>query len=147
VTTDFKIERVKDLKQLRLLLAQDEDGLQEYVYSRLRIGDVWWISDHISGFGERQRHPWIIVRGYSAGRASIVACPRTTKTASSRRGVVTPSGILPDFDQEGLILLMMRRSFVARDFRDFDYVGRLSDRWIRKIQDFYKALAEGRTAR
>ena len=147
MTTDFKIERVKDLRQLRLLLAQDEDGLHEYVYRRLIIGDVWWIPDDVGGFGQGERHPWVIVRGYSSGRANVVACPRTTKPTSPQRGVMTPSGILPDLDQKGFILLVFRRSFVAGDFRHFDYIGRLSNHWIQKIQDFYKAQAKGKTAR
>jgi hypothetical protein len=145
VTTDCKIERVKDLRQLRLLFTQDEDGLKEYVYPQLRVGDVWWIPDSMSDFGESQRHPWVIVRGYSLGRANVMACPRTTKIAGTRRGLVTPPGILPGLDQRGLILLRFRRSFVAKHFRDFEYIGQLPNTWIQKIRAFYKASATGRT--
>jgi hypothetical protein len=147
VTTDSKIEQVNDLRQLRLLLTQDENGLKEYIYPWLRVGDMWWIPDSISGFGKDQRHPWVIVRGYSVGRASVIACPRTTKMTGSPRGLVMRSGILPALDQDGLILLKFRRAFAARDFRGFEYLGRLPDRWIEKIRAFYKASVTGRIAR
>lgn len=143
-TADSKVERVKDLRQLLLLLAQDENGLKQYVYPRLRIGDVWWIPDSVSGFGVAQRHPWVVVRGYSVGRANVTACPRTTQLASAHRGLVTPAGILPELDQKGLIILRFRRQFVARDFRGFDYVGRLPDCRIQKIRAFYKASTTGK---
>jgi len=136
--------RVKDLGQLRLLLAQDEDGLRKYVYPKLRLGDVWWIADHVSGFGERGRHPWAIVRGYDTITVGVVACPRTTKISSARRGIVTPAGILPGLDQDGFIVLKHRQLFLAKDFRSFDYVGRLSERCIGKIQNFYRVMAEGK---
>jgi mRNA-degrading endonuclease toxin of MazEF toxin-antitoxin module len=147
VTTDGKVTRVKDFNQLRLLLAQDENGLHEYVYSRLRLGDVWWIPDDVSGFGEGERHPWIIVRGYSARQVSVIACPRTTSMSSTRRGIVTPAGILPALDQDGLIVLKLRRSFVAKDFLNFEYIGRLPESWMQKILDFYQAMAEGKMTR
>jgi mRNA-degrading endonuclease toxin of MazEF toxin-antitoxin module len=147
VSTDVKIAQVKDLRQLRLLLAQDENGLKKYVYPRLRLGDVWWIPDDVSGFGDGQRHPWVIVRGYSPRRANILACPRTTTIRSPQRGIVTPAGILPDLDQDGFILLMLRRSFVAKGFRRFDYIGRLPEGWLQKIRSFYEALVKSKATR
>jgi len=147
VTTDGKTAQVKDLSQLRQLLARDENGLQEYVYPKLRLGDVWWIPDDVSGFGEGQRHPWVVVRSYSTRRASIIACPRTTTASNPQRGIVTPAGILPSLDQDGLIVLKLRRSFVARDFRSFEYVGRLPQSWRQKIVDFYRSLTEGKMTR
>ena len=147
MTTNVKITRVKDLSQLRLLLAQDENGLKEYVYLRLRLGDVWWIPDNVSGFGTKQRHPWLIVRGYSAGRTSIIACPRTTSISDPERGIITPAGILPGLNQDGLVVLKLRRSFIVKDFFNFEYIGRLPKSWIQKILDFYQAMAEGKMIR
>jgi len=141
VTPSVKIDRIKELSQLRLLLTQEETGLKEYVYPKLGIGDVWWIPDQFTGFGEKQRHPWVIVRGYSERRANVVACPRTTGIGNSRHGIVTPAGVLPELDQVGLILLKHRRSFVAKEFRGFGYVGRLPEKWAQRIIDFYGSLA------
>ena len=145
MATSVKIDRVKKLGQLRRLLTQDESGLKKYVYPKLAVGDVWWIPDQFSGFGGKQRHPWVIVRGYSEQRANVIACPRTTGIGNSRRGIVTPAGVLPELDHIGLILLKHRHPFVAKDFRSFRYVGRLPENWVQKILDFYK-LSRGKQA-
>lgn len=145
VVTKTKTTRVKDFGELLLLLTQDEPGLEEYVYPRLRLGDAWWIPDEITGFSQKQRHPWVVVRGYSPRLASVVACPRTTDIRCIQRGIVTPADILPGLDQDGLFLLRFRQSFVARDFCYYEYIGRLPENLIRRILDFYGTLAKGET--
>lgn len=140
-TVKGKKGKVKGFRQLLSLLAQDNQGLNDHVYTRLRVGDVWWIPDNITGFGQKERHPWVIVRAYSSGRANVIACPRTSAVANSSRGIITPANILPGLTQEGLFILKHRRSLAAKDFRDFEYIGQLSRKWIRMIQSFYKTGA------
>ena len=134
-----KITSVNDLSRLRLLLTQDEEGLAEFVFPNLQIGDVWWIPDSVSGFGDKEQHPWVVVRRYQPGRANVMACPRTTDTRNSTRGIVTPAGVLPDLDQEGLIVLAHRRAFAAVDFASYQYSGRLPTIYIQRILSFYRS--------
>jgi len=141
---DDKPTLIKTLNQLRILLTQDENGYAEYVFSRLRFGDVWWIPDSISGFGGKERHPWLIVQGYSPKRATVIACPRTTRLKNRHNGVILPAGILPELDKEGLFLLRHRRAFIPDHFRDFVYIGQLPENWIRKTLDFYRAPRESK---
>ena len=134
--------RTKNLRDLRKLLTADEDGLEKFVYSNLRLGDVWWIADTVTKFGERDRHPWVIVRPYSPLRPNVLAAPRTTKYYNKNhksRGVLTPAGKPSGLDEEGLVLLSIKRTFLAKDFRDFDYIGRLPEDIIKKIRSFLQA--------
>ena len=89
---DEIIKRVKDLSKLRILLTQEETGREEYLYSQLEMGDVWWIPDSITGFSiERVRHPWVIVNGYSSHMASVIATPRTSsyRPKNVKRGLLS----------------------------------------------------------
>lgn len=142
VTSDVKIKRVRELSKLRLLLAQDEDGLETYVYPKLQLGDVWWIPDDISGFSDRERHPWVIVRSYSPNQSHVVACPRTTQTTSPQHGLATPAGVLPGLDKRGFLLLKFRRPFIAKGFREYRYIGKLPHHWIEEIRTFYRGQAQ-----
>lgn len=147
MANDETIKHVKDLSELRILLTQDDTGREEYLYSQLAFGDVWWIPDTITGFSmAKLRHPWVIVKGYSSHIASIIVSPRTTtyQPKNVKRGVLTPANILPGLGKEGLLLLHHRRTFSTTIFRDLEYIGRLPESWCNKIQDFYQALAEGR---
>jgi len=119
------------------LLTDDEDGLEKFVYSNLRLGDVWWIPDPVTKFGKRDRHPWVIVGPYSPKRSNVFAAPRTTKNLK-KKGVITPAGKPPRLDEEGLVLLNLKRPFLAKDFRDFDYIGRLPEDIIKEIYKFYR---------
>ncbi len=133
-----KTKSAKGLANLGHLLAQTEGGLDQYVYPYLQFGDVWWIPDAATGLNKAQ-HPWIIVRGYSIDRATVAACLRTTsfQIADRKRGLVMPANILPSLDKEGLIVPMMRRTFNADDFQNYQYIDRLPEEWIRKIHEFY----------
>jgi hypothetical protein len=147
VANNGLINRIKDLSELRKLLTQEETGLDEYLYPQLELGDVWWISDSITGFSiDRAQHPWVIVNGYSPSVASVIASPRTTSYLSTyvKRGLMTPANILPGLEKEGLLLLHHRRTFPATKFRDFEYIGKLPEPWRKKIRAFYQALAEGK---
>jgi hypothetical protein len=128
----------KGLDGLLRLMAQTEGGLDQYVYPYLRFGDVWWIPDAATGLSKEQ-HPWIIVRSYSAERATVAACLRTTsfQNADRKHGIVMPANILPGLNREGLILPMLRRTFNAEEFQNYQYVDRLPEEWIRKIHEFY----------
>mgnify|MGYP001091225014 CR=1 FL=1 len=137
MTTQQTPRRTKSLKNLRQLLTEDEDGLEKFVYPYLRLGDVWWIPDGVTKFGNRERHPWVIVGPYSLRRANIFASPRTTKNLNKSKGVITPGGNPPGLDEEGIVLLNFRRPFSPKDFRDFDYVGRLPPDIIKEIRKFY----------
>ena len=140
-----KIERVTSLGELLRLVAQDEEGLKEYVYSNLTIGDTWWIPDAVTGLS-KQRHPWIIVRGYVPGQAGVIACLRTTTFAQSnqKRGIVVPAGVLPELDKDGLLILEFARTFDAVAFRDFQYIGRLPSEWIEKVRVYRRRRARAR---
>lgn len=135
---DKKLESVNSLSNLRKLLTQDKEGLERYIYSRLSIGDVWWISDQYSSFGTKSRHPWVVVKGYASNSIHVTLSPRTTSTKSSKRGIITPANLLPELDQEGIFLLDFRRTFPIHDFTNFDYIGQLSNEWVEKIREFYQ---------
>ena len=147
MSTNDKIESINTLRGLRSLLSQDEAGLQQFVYQHLIFGDIWWIPDAFTGVGVKNRHPWVIVQAYSDSRPSVTACIRTTKNQNPRFGIIMPAGVVDGLDRTGLIKLRYRRTFIAREFRDFEYVGRLPDKWIRKIQDFYATIAKVGTGR
>jgi hypothetical protein len=55
---------------------------------------------------------------------------------SSKRGVVTPAGLLPELDKFGVILLKHRRNFPVGIFRELNYLGRLEGKWVEDIRDF-----------
>lgn len=131
---DKPVRRINDFAQLLNLVTQTEEGLQKYLYNRLEVGDMWWIPDSVSGFGQGKNHPWVVVVPSKPNRLPVLACPRTTKRGRRKDALYTPAGVLPKLDKEGAILLGFRRSFEAGAFRDFDYIGRLPDEWVRKIK-------------
>ena len=99
------IKKVKDFKQLLLLVTQEEEGLEKFIYSRLRVGDVWWIPDEISRFGTgtREKHPWVVVAPYREDRPPVMACPRTTSQRNRKDELYSPANLLPELDKEGFI--------------------------------------------
>jgi hypothetical protein len=147
VADDEKTESVVELKRLLFLLTQDDEGFRAHIVPRLCLGDMWWIPDEITGFGGGQRHPWVIVKGFSSHRPNIVVCPRTTRLRGDQRGIITPAGILPDLAIEGRLVLSYRQGFAARGFREFEYIGRLSAEWVKKIEDFNRELTRRRRSR
>lgn len=141
------IKRVQTLGDLRSLLTQDETGREDYLYPHLEFGDVWWIPDEITGFSQsREKHPWVIVNGYSPRVVSVMVSPRTSsyRPNQTKRGLLTPANLLPGLDKEGLLLLLHRRSFVTVNFSDYEYIGRLPEPWIRQMREFYRKVAEGK---
>lgn len=143
---DKSVLKINDLQKLRFLVTQDENGLEEFLYPKLRIGDTWWIPDEISGFGTKERHPWVIVKPYSITATSVIACPRTSTDSNVRKlgGIQTPAYILPSLDKSGFLILMHRRAFPVSNFREFVYIGQLSEEWLRRIQKFYHSLTKGK---
>ena len=137
-----QIISVRTLRDLRLLVTQTEEGLEEHVFSKLRIGDVWWIPDTVTGFADKQRHPWAIVRGYSARYPTVIASPRTTIRGS--RGIMTPGGMLAGLDRPGIIVVGLRRTFRAKAFCGYEYAGRLPQEYIDEIEDYFLAFAKGK---
>ncbi len=137
-----RIVSVRTFRSLRFLVSQSEDGLEKHVLSKLRIGDVWWIPDAVTGFSNKERHPWVITQGYSARRASVIACPRTT--TGKTQGILTPSAILPGLERPGIILVGFRRQFLAKAFRGYEYVGRLPKKYIDEIEDWLLEFAKGK---
>lgn len=136
------IVSIHTLRDLRFLVSQSEDGLEEHVLSRLGMGDVWWIPDAVTRFSNKDRHPWVIIQGYSARRATVVASPRTT--TGKNRGVFTPSGVLPGLERSGIIVVAFRRPFHAKTFRGCEYVGRLPQKHIDEIKDWLLEFAMGK---
>jgi mRNA-degrading endonuclease toxin of MazEF toxin-antitoxin module len=147
VSIDEELASIRTFQHLRLLLSQDDDGLARYVYPCLTLGDIWWIPDEVTGFADKQRHPWVVLQGFSNRRTTIVACPRTTSTKNHRDGILMPAGLVPGLDRPGLIMLRHRRSFTARMFREFEYVGRLPDDFIKRIREYQSTVAKGKTTR
>jgi len=133
--------KINDLKQLRLLLTQDAAGLKEHVYDRLQVGDMWWIPDSVSHFGKKERHPWVVVLGYSPNRPPILASPRTTQIGKRSDELLIPANLLPTLDRAGVVLLDFRRPFPVDRFREFEYIGRLPEKYIHKIQNWLKSVA------
>lgn len=136
------IKKVQTLSDLRALLTQDETGREDYLYPHLEFGDMWWIPDEITSFSStKERHPWVIVNGYSPHIASVIVSPRTSSFRSNQlsRGLITPANILPGLEKEGLLVLTHRRAFATVKFSDFEYIGRLPDSWIKRIQKFLQA--------
>lgn len=129
------VKKINDLKQLLLLVTQDEEGRREHLYSKLNVGDMWWIPDAFTRFGQGERHPWVVVVAYNPNHPPVVACPRTTKQGRRSDELYTPANILPGLEKDGVILLGHRRQYAAEKFREFEYIGRLSDEWVRKIRD------------
>ena len=141
------VKNIKGFGQLRSLLSQAENGREEYLYPQLSIGDVWWIPDSITGFSDiRSRHPWVIVNGYEPHKMNLVACPRTSsyQWKDKKRGILTSANILPGLEKEGLFVLRHRRTFPLAQFQDFEYIGKLPVPMLKKIQDFYVELANGK---
>jgi len=121
VANNEKIRSVKELSRLRILLTQEETGCEEYLYSQLDFGDVWWIPDSVTGFSiYKERHPWVIVIGYLSHISSVIASPRTSSHLPKdiKGGILTPANLLPGLEKEGLLLLHHRRTFQAAIFRD-----------------------------
>lgn len=137
--------KVKSFQDLLQLVTQDEQGMHKHLYSKLQTGDVWWIPDLVTKFGNRDKHPWVVVSGYKPNRPPVIASPRTTKFKSGMRlgELFTPGGILPDLTKDGVILVKLRRSFSAEKFREFEYIGRLSDDWINELKKSIKMYFGG----
>jgi hypothetical protein len=146
VSREF-IKRGQTLSDLRSLLTQDENGREDYLYPHLEFGDVWWIPDEVTSFSRRkERHPWVIVNGYSPRVVSVIVSPRTSsyRPNDTKRGLLTPANILPGLDKVGLLLLLHRRPFTTVNFSEYEYIGRLPEPWIKQMRDFYKKVAEGK---
>jgi hypothetical protein len=137
----------KSFQELRRLLSETEEGLEEHVSSKLSQGDVWSVPDDVTGFGDKDKHPWVVIKGHRAGRNYVVVSPRTTtfeKSDDGKRGIITPAGVIADLDKEGLILLKHRTKLTVEEFRDFLYLGRLPEKWIRAIQAFQRKSVKSR---
>lgn len=136
-----KTNTAKSFRDLRRLLTETEEGMENHVYSKLARGDVWSIPDQVTGFGEKDKHPWVVVRNYKRGSSFVEISPRTTKFKrgdDGKQGIITPAGIIPELNKEGLILLKHRVKLTVEEFRDYVYLGRLPDQWIQRLQDFHR---------
>ena len=141
-----KIDRIRDLSELRRPLTQSEEGQAKYLHSRMRLGDLWWIPDAVTGFS-KDRHPWVVVRPYTPHIASVSVCPRTSSIkASPGQGIQTPANILDGLDRSGDIMLLLRRTLPAMSFRDYDYMGWLPDVWSHKVDSGYRSMTGNRGA-
>jgi mRNA-degrading endonuclease toxin of MazEF toxin-antitoxin module len=141
------MQYVKGLNRLRTLLTQDENGREIFLYPNLNKGDVWWIPDEITSFSiDKERHPWIIVNGYSNPSTSVILCPRTTsyRTNDNYKGILTPRNIIPGLEKEGLLLLKHRRNFPVAIFQRCEYIGRMPNDILNEIQKFYNGLTTGK---
>ena len=128
---------VKDFQSLALLLLEDMEAItdNEYMYARLRVGDVWWIPDYLTHFSYKESHPWVIVTAYQKGRPPVLACPRTSKKS---KGLMMKAGALPGLNKDGWLLLNKKMPFPMADYKQCEYIGRLSEAWIETL---VKAIA------
>jgi hypothetical protein len=141
VKSQSKQTAAKSFQELRRLLSETEEGFEENVSSRLNQGDIWSVPDDATGFGEKDKHPWVVIRKFRKGYSYVEVSPRTTKferADNGKRGIITPAGVIAELDKEGLILLKHRIKLTIEEFRDYLYLGRLPEKWIREIQNFQR---------
>lgn len=126
----------KSFQDLRRLLTETSEGMEDHVHTKLCVGDVWSIPDEVTGFSHKNKHPWVIIREFKKRQRFVSIAPRTTKYTShddGKRGIVTPSNLIDGLDKEGLILFQARMKLTPEEFRDFIYLGRLPSEWCDKI--------------
>jgi hypothetical protein len=111
------------------------DHLHLWVYPALKFGSVFWIPDETTGFGRDGEHPWVIVDPYRPGRPTVFACPRTSQVDRNvANGLFTPAGVIDEWDRDGVILLSMRRSLLAKDFAFYRQARDLPPEWQEKLR-------------
>lgn len=125
----------KSFAEFARQIRQSDDDLELHIYPSLVFGAVWWIPDAVTGFGKEGEHPWIVVVPYRPGHPVVVASPRTSQVERNRgKGLFVPAGIIPELDRDGIVLLGVRLTLIARNFRDYRHVGSLPDRWQRELR-------------
>lgn len=135
-----KWNSINQLSDLRKLLETSNEWQQKNIQPFLKIGDVWWIPDEITKFGNRQKHPWIVITPYRDTISNVTIAPRTTsfRKNDKSRGVITPAGIPPGLDMEGLFLLDLLRTFPIEKFVYCDYVNRLDTHYVQLIKEYIR---------
>lgn len=135
-----KWNSINQLSDLRKLLETSDEWRQKNVYPFLKVGDVWWIPDEITNFGNRQKHPWIVITPYRHTMPNVTIAPRTTsfRKNDKSRGVITPAGIPPGLDMEGLFLLDLLRTFPIEKFVYCDYVNQLDTHYVQLIKEYIR---------
>lgn len=119
------------------------DGIE--LYPQLQFGAVWWIPDHLSGFGQRLRHPWVVVIGYDSSAEEVVVVPRTTTGRGKQHEVlVIPPGVLAQLDLPGRVLLRRRVPIPAHRFSECDFVGYLNEEWQMRLRAALALLSSER---
>lgn len=128
-------EHFKSFAELAKHLRQSGEDLELHVYPSLKFGAVWWIPDEMTGFDVATEHPWIVVVPYQQGRPVIVACPRTSQVDRNQgKGLFLPAGAVAGLDRDGIVLVQVRRTLVAADFRYYRHAGYLPEEWQQRLQ-------------
>jgi hypothetical protein len=91
--------------------------------SRLSIGDVLYLHDHITRFSNKN------VRG---SRARWQRRAGGGSLASRRNGVFTPARAMPEFDLPGYFWPSSRR-ISSRDAASARNIGKLPERYLRQV--------------
>lgn len=134
---------LKSFADLQQQFEAAPDYLERHVYPDLRFGAFYWIPDEDSCFGDREKHPWVIVAPLWPGRLSVQACPRTSSRSQARGGneLAMPAGVLEELDRDGLLILDRRQPFLATRFKSYQLIGHLSEAWQRRLRE--ALMAEG----
>jgi mRNA-degrading endonuclease toxin of MazEF toxin-antitoxin module len=129
----------KSFTELQRSLEKTGEDLALLVYPSLKFGTFYHIPDIDSGFGrcgDHDKHPWVVITPYDPQRPMITACPRTSsKRQADRAGeLFIPGGILEELERDGVVILRKSRSFPAKNFRYYDYIGLLPEAWQDKLK-------------
>jgi hypothetical protein len=134
---------IKSFSEVLKQLEAEPSYLEQYVYAELRFGTFYWIPDEDSCFGDRDKHPWVIIAAFQPGRPTVQACPRTSRRVEARGSheLAMPAGILAELERDGVIVLDRRQPFLAARFRSYRFIGNLPEAWQRQLHD--ALVAEG----
>ncbi len=137
----------KSFTELQRSLEKTGEDLALLVYPSLKFGAFYHIPDADSGFGgngDHDKHPWVVITPYDPQRPMITACPRTSsKSQAGRIGeLFIPGGILEELERDGVVILKIQRSFPAKNFRFYDYIGLLPEVWQGNLRNALQQWGE-----
>lgn len=104
----------------------------------LRFGTFYRIYDYVMKltWGDREKHPWVIVRPYAAGVPTVALCIRTTQGLDcvDYYELFMPKDIVPGLHKDGKIRLSYRRTLPCAAVKEQEYLGQLPDDWIERLR-------------
>lgn len=126
----------KNVRTFRAL--SDLESLLEAEERYLRFGMFYRIYDYVMKLtrGDREKHPWVIVRPYAAGRPTVALCLRTTQGLDcvEYHELLIPKGLVPGLHKDGKICLTYRKTLTCAAVKEQEYLGQLPDDWIERLR-------------